>query len=47
MIELIETKSIESNKPSEEEFSERMENIKKFREFINTILQLRFNEEEQ
>lgn len=47
MIELIETKSIESNKPSEEEFSERMENVKKFRKLINTILQLRFNEEER
>lgn len=47
MLELTETDEVKTNKPVDRDINERVENIKKFREFINTILQLRFNEEER
>ena len=47
MLELAETDVVKTNKPVGGDTNERVENIKKFREFINAVLQLRFNEEEK
>lgn len=47
MGELVEAKPVKSDKSNEEEAYGRIEAIEEFREFINTVLQLRFNEEEK
>ena len=47
MLEVAESGEVKANKPVGGDINERVENIKKFREFINTVLQLRFNEEEK
>ena len=47
MGELVDAKPIKSDKSSEEEAQGRIEAIEEFREFINTVLQLRFNGEEK